>query len=117
MLVLVTAGGVGSGLMDRPRKRKNRAQRRAQQNGAAPAPATGNEDGWIVYDDGETPATEQPPAAAPPAELRTTVPRPPGAGVCPAWHYYWCDGHDQWHHHEEPAVDAIAASMTAAPEA
>ena len=109
MVVLAVVGGVGSEAMDRPPKRKqNRAQRRAKQTGAAPAGSTTNEDGWIVYDDDGTPQSAP---AQPATGLRQTVPRPPGAGVCPPWHYYWCDGHDEWHHHEEPVVDVIAASL------
>lgn len=41
-----------------------------------------------------------------------TIPRPPGG--CPPWHYYWCDGHDDWHHHDEFVVTAIERSMGSA---
>lgn len=69
-----------------PKRRPNRSERRAAQRGAAEA--VGLSDSVTEY-----------------------VPAPP-AGQCPAWHYYWCDGHEEWHHHEEPAVNAILESLT-----
>lgn len=41
-----------------------------------------------------------------------SIPRPPSA--CQPWHYYWCDGHDDWHHHDEFVVTAIERSMGSA---
>ena len=38
-----------------------------------------------------------------------TIPRPPES--CQPWHFYWCDGHDDWHHHDEFVVTAIERSM------
>lgn len=70
-----------------PKRRSNRSQRRAEQRNA-PAVSGGLQDDVTEY-----------------------VPAPP-AGQCAAWHYYWCDGHEEWHHHEESAVTAILASLT-----
>jgi len=44
-----------------------------------------------------------------------SIPRPPSS--CQPWHFYWCDGHTDWHHHDEFVVTAIERSMgSAAPE-
>lgn len=37
------------------------------------------------------------------------IPRPPTS--CAAWHFYWCDNHDDWHHHDEFVIEAIQRSM------
>lgn len=37
------------------------------------------------------------------------IPRPPD--TCQPWHFYWCDGHNDWHHHDEFVVTAIERSM------
>lgn len=42
-----------------------------------------------------------------------SIPRPPSG--CQPWHYYWCDGHDEWHHHDEFVVTAIERSMQQPP--
>lgn len=41
------------------------------------------------------------------------IPRPPQS--CQPWHFYWCDGHNDWHHHDEFVVTAIERSMAAPP--
>lgn len=43
------------------------------------------------------------------ATTRGTIPRPPDS--CPPWHFYWCDGHDDWHHHDEFVVTAIQRTI------
>lgn len=50
-----------------------------------------------------------PPGSEP--EMGQAIPRPPGG--CQTWHYYWCDGHSDWHHHDEFVVTAIERSMGA----
>lgn len=40
-----------------------------------------------------------------------TIPAPP-ENQCEAWHYYWCESHQEWHHHDESAIEAIQASLT-----
>ena len=37
------------------------------------------------------------------------IPRPPDS--CQPWHFYWCDGHNDWHHHDEFVVTAIERSI------
>ena len=39
----------------------------------------------------------------------SSIPRPPSS--CQPWHFYWCDGHDDWHHHDEFVVTAIERTM------
>jgi hypothetical protein len=41
---------------------------------------------------------------------QNTIPRPPNS--CQPWHFYWCDGHDDWHHHDEFVVTAIERTMS-----
>jgi hypothetical protein len=70
--------------MATPRKRKNsRTENRASQR--------------------YTPPGEGGPA------LGGSIPRPPGS--CQPWHFYWCDGHNDWHHHDEFVITAIERSM------
>ncbi len=38
-----------------------------------------------------------------------SIPRP--LSSCQPWHFYWCDGHDDWHHHDEFVVTAIERTM------
>ena len=38
-----------------------------------------------------------------------TIPRPPSS--CQPWHFYWCDGHNDWHYHDEFVVTAIERTM------
>jgi hypothetical protein len=38
------------------------------------------------------------------------IPRPPKS--CQPWHFYWCDGHHDWHHHDEFVVTAIERTMS-----
>ncbi len=45
----------------------------------------------------------------PPSGADSSIPRPPAG--CQPWHYYWCDGHDDWHHHDEFVVTAIERTM------
>jgi len=52
-----------------------------------------------------------PPGQGVPASAGS-IPRPPDG--CPPWHHYWCDGHNDWHHHDEFVVTAIERSMGAA---
>ena len=40
-----------------------------------------------------------------------TIPRPPS--TCAPFHFYWCDGHNDWHHHDEFIVTAIERTMAA----
>jgi hypothetical protein len=42
------------------------------------------------------------------------IPRPPNS--CQPWHFYWCDGHDDWHHHDEFVVTAIERTMSMSPQ-
>ena len=49
-----------------------------------------------------------PPGAAADAGAGS-IPRPPSS--CQPWHFYWCDGHGDWHHHDEFVVTAIERSM------
>ena len=73
-----------------PRKRKNsRTENRANQRYTPPG--TGAQDGE-----------------------GGSIPRPPSS--CQPWHFYWCDGHDDWHHHDEFVVTAIERSMGSAEE-
>ena len=44
-----------------------------------------------------------------PAGGSTKIPRPPDS--CAPWHFYWCDNHNDWHHHDEFVVTAIERSM------
>jgi len=41
-----------------------------------------------------------------------SIPRPPSN--CQPWHFDWCDGHDDWHHHDEFVVTAIERTMGSA---
>jgi hypothetical protein len=68
-----------------PRKRKNsRSENRASQRYAPPeSDAQGSSLG--------------------------SIPHPPNS--CQPWHYYWCDNHNDWHHHDEFVVTAIERSM------
>lgn len=69
-----------------PRKRKNsRSENRASQRYTPPG-GDGN--------------------GNPPGQ---SIPRPPSS--CQPWHFYWCDGHTDWHHHDEFVVTAIERSM------
>ena len=70
-----------------PRKRPNRSQNRASQRYTPPSPS---------------------PAAEPPAE--GYIRRPPSS--CQPWHFYWCDGHNDWHHHDEFVVTAIQRTLS-----
>lgn len=73
-----------------PRKRRNsRSENRASQRYTPP----GNDS------QGGEPA------------LSESIPRPPSN--CQPWHFYWCDGHTDWHHHDEFIVTAIERSMAA----
>ena len=67
-----------------PRKRKHsRSENRASQRYTPPGP-TGGASGEVI-------------------------PRPPD--TCQPWHFYWCDGHQDWHHHDEFVVTAIERTM------
>lgn len=37
------------------------------------------------------------------------IPRPPES--CQPWHFYWCNNHEDWHHHDEFVVTAISRTM------
>jgi len=39
-----------------------------------------------------------------------SIPRPPSS--CQPWHFYWCDGHNDWHHHDEFVVTAIERTLS-----
>lgn len=68
-----------------PKKRKdNRTEKRANQRYTPP----GSEDA--------TPSTG-------------SIPRPPD--TCAPFHFYWCDNHNDWHHHDEFVVTAIERSV------
>jgi hypothetical protein len=70
--------------MATPRKRKNsRTENRASQRYTPPAGGGGVGSG--------------------------SIPRPPS--TCQPWHFYWCDNHNDWHHHDEFVVTAIERSM------
>ncbi|MEM7092427.1 MAG: hypothetical protein AAF567_05460 [Actinomycetota bacterium] len=72
-----------------PKKRRNsnsRSEKRASQRYTPPA----------------DPATLEP-------EVRATIPRPPSS--CAPYHFYWCDGHNDWHHHDEFVVTAIERTL------
>lgn len=43
-----------------------------------------------------------------------SIPRPPTS--CQPWHFYWCDNHNDWHHHDEFVVTAIERSMQQPPQ-
>lgn len=77
-------------VMVTPRKRKNsRSENRASQRYTPPGNgAAGNGSGGDER-----------------------IPRPPAG--CQPFHYYWCDGHNDWHHHDEFVVMAIERSMGA----
>jgi len=72
--------------MDVPPKRKPNRSERRAQQRAGGDGPTGG--GWV---------------AAPPR-------------TCAPWHFYWCDGHNDWHHHAEDVVEMIAASFEAPSE-
>lgn len=38
-----------------------------------------------------------------------SIPRPPS--TCQPHHYYWCDGHNDWHHHDEFVISAFERIM------
>jgi len=77
--------------MDVPPKRKpNRSERRAQQRSGDPDLASD-----LAPDIAQTGGAW---VAAPPR-------------TCAPWHFYWCDGHNDWHHHADNAVAAIEASF------
>lgn len=38
-----------------------------------------------------------------------TIPRPPSS--CAPFHFYWCDGHNDWHHHDDFVVTAIERTL------
>jgi len=38
-----------------------------------------------------------------------SIPRPPSS--CAPFHFYWCDGHNDWHHHDEFVVTAIERTL------
>lgn len=38
-----------------------------------------------------------------------SIPRPPD--TCQPWHFYWCNNHSDWHHHDEFVVTAISRTM------
>ena len=70
-----------------PEKRKNsRSEKRASQRYTPPgtAPAGG-------------------------AGAGGTIPRPPS--TCAPFHFYWCDGHNDWHHHDDFVVTAIERTL------
>ena len=46
------------------------------------------------------------------SSTRGTIPRPPDG--CAPFHFYWCDGHQDWHHHDEFVVTAIERTMAQA---
>jgi len=70
-----------------PRKRKNsRTENRASQR--------------------YTPPATQPAASS---AAGGSIPRPPSS--CAPFHFYWCDGHSDWHHHDEFVVTAIERTM------
>lgn len=72
--------------MATPRKRKNsRTENRATQRYTPPG----------TTDPGVT--------------ARGSIPRPPTS--CQPWHFYWCDGHSDWHHHDEFVVTAFERTM------
>ena len=51
-----------------------------------------------------------PKSAQPAADVEVTyIPRPPES--CAPYHWYWCDGHEDWHHHDEFVVTAIERSF------
>jgi len=41
---------------------------------------------------------------------RQSIPRPPSS--CAPFHFYWCDGHNDWHHHDEFVVTAIERTLS-----
>ncbi len=68
-----------------PKKRKNsRSEKRASQRYTPPGQAGGGSGG-------------------------STIPRPPDS--CAPFHFYWCDGHNDWHHHDEFVVTAIERTL------
>lgn len=73
-----------------PKRKDNRSGRRAQSR--------------------VTPKGTQPAGGRQPNSWVAAPPR----GQCPPWHFYWCDGHEDWHHHTEDVVGAIAHSLTPA---
>lgn len=42
-------------------------------------------------------------------EVPTLIPHPPTS--CEPWHFFWCDGHQDWHHHDEFVVTAIQRTL------
>jgi hypothetical protein len=69
-----------------PKKRKNsRSEKRASQRYTPPGVEVGGGGG--------------------------TIPRPPES--CAPFHFYWCDGHNDWHHHDEFVVTAIERTLSA----
>lgn len=84
-----------------PKRRSSRTGRRAEQTGRTTPPQS-------------SPTAPAPVAnPAPATEVPQWIAAPPRTG-CPPWHFYWCDGHDDWHHHTEPAVRAIEATIAPA---
>lgn len=71
-----------------PKRKPNRAQRRADQRAGAASDEAPVEQG----------ATGGAWVAAPPR-------------TCAPYHFYWCDGHNDWHHHTEEVIDSIEASF------
>lgn len=70
-----------------PKKRRNsRSEKRANQRYTPPGEGGGSAGG-----------------------ATGTIPRPPG--TCAPFHFYWCDGHNDWHHHDEFVVTAIERTM------
>lgn len=37
------------------------------------------------------------------------IPRPPNS--CAPFHFYWCDNHTDWHHHDDFVVEAIERTL------
>lgn len=92
-----------------PKRRSNRSRRRADQRSSeAPDEQVTNEHVTEAVAEGVPRAFD--PATVPGDGTQQWITAPPRA-TCPPWHYYWCDGHDDWHHHTEAAVGAIAASF------
>jgi len=77
--------------MVEPRKRKNRSGNRASQRYTPPGDGAGS-------GGGSEPASSD------------YIRRPPSS--CQPWHFYWCDGHNDWHHHDEFVVTAIQRTLS-----
>lgn len=75
-----------------PKKRRNsRSEKRASQRYTPPG--SGGPTGGVGGDE--------------------MIPRPPSS--CAPFHFYWCDGHQDWHHHDEFVVTAIERTLSQAP--